>query len=338
MPAISEVYAAAQRIKPYIVDTPIITSSLLNAWLGHEIYFKAECLQRTGAFKARGACNAIARLVESGQRPKRIVANSSGNHAQAVAWAAQLFDIPATIYIPKFASAVKIQATQSYGANVVLCETRQEADALVEAASKEAGCLWLPPFNHPDVISGQGTATFEALQQIKTPIDAVAVPCGGGGLLSGTYIAAKASKPQTVMIGAEPAAGNDASISRQTGKIHTLDTSPNTLADGARTLAVGELTFPFIKNVDFFHEVQEADICYWTQWLQHLLKLHIEPTSAMTMDAVVTWLKAQNEAQKNAGVAVTPKRVLVVLSGGNMDQTMMSTLWETDYLTQVPSV
>lgn len=330
MPAISEVYAAAQRIKPYVVETPILTSSLLNEWLGHNIFFKAECLQRTGAFKARGACNAIARLVDSGQAPKRIVANSSGNHAQAVAWAAHMFNIPATIYIPKTASAVKIQATRSYGAEVVLCDTRQQADKWVEEASQEAGCLWLPPYNHPDIISGQGTATFEALHQIKAPIDAVAVPCGGGGLVSGTYIAAKASRPQTVMIAAEPALGNDASISRQTGKIHRLSESPATLADGARTLAVGNLTFPFIKNVDFFYEVEEDAICYWTQWLQHLLKVHVEPTSAMTMEAVVNWLAQQpKDKQQN---------VLVVLTGGNIDQATMRKLWETDVLENTPSL
>lgn len=331
MPAISEVYAAAQRIKPFIQQTPIVTSALLNEWLGHDIFFKAECLQTTGAFKARGACNAIARLVQSGQAPTHIVANSSGNHAQAVAWAGSLFNIPTTIYIPKTASAVKIQATKSYGAEVVLCDTRQIADAAVEKASKERGVFWLPPYNHPDIISGQGTATFEALQQIKQPIDAVAVPCGGGGLTSGTYIAAKASNPQTIVIAAEPALGNDASLSRQTGKIHRLDTSPNTLADGARTLAIGELTFPFIKNIDFFHEVAERDICYWTQWLQHLLKLHVEPTSAMTMDAVVNWLRSLPSGTEK-------QRVLVILSGGNIDQPTMNKLWETDVLTQVPQL
>jgi threonine dehydratase len=330
VPAISEVYAAAQRIKPYVFETPIVTSTLLNQMLGHEIYFKAECLQRTGAFKARGACNAIARLVQTGQAPKKIVANSSGNHAQAVAWAASLFSIPATIYIPKTASAVKIQATKSYGAEVILCDTRQQADKWVEEASQETGCLWLPPYNHPDVISGQGTATFEALQQIRKPIDAVAAPCGGGGLISGTYIAAKASNPHIQVIGAEPALGNDASLSRQTGRIHRLDDSPNTLADGARTLAVGELTFPFIKNVDFFHEVTEEKIIYWTQWLQHLLKLHVEPTSAMTMDAVVNWIATlpANDTDK--------KRILVIVSGGNIDQGMMQKLWQSDCLSTLP--
>jgi len=323
----SDIENAANRIAPYIHRTPLVMSSRLNAWLGHKLVFKVECLQKTGAFKARGACNAISKLVEQGSVPSRIVANSSGNHAQAIAWASAIYDVPATLYMPKGVSAVKAQATKAYGADTVICENRVLTDQAVEIAAVETGAVWIPPYNHVDVIAGQGTAALEALSD-SSNIDAVFAPCGGGGLLSGTLLATRYLCPKAKVIGVEPALANDAAESLRKGCIQSFDSSPDTIADGARTLAIGPLTFPFLQQLDSFYEVSEARIAYWTQWLSHLLKLHVEPTSAMVMDGVVQWLSGQREG----------RTVLVILSGGNIDSASSASIWSQDYLLTVPSM
>lgn len=325
MSAIEPLLAAHRRIGPHITRTPLVTSSLLNQWLGHRIHFKAECLQKVGAFKARGACNAIAWQIENGSNPRRIVANSSGNHAQAIAWAARLFGIPATVYMPANVSGVKARATASYGAEVVLCEDRHEADARVADAAAEDGVVWIPPYNDQQVILGQGTAVYEALSDLGD-VDAVFAPCGGGGLLSGSLIAARGLCPWARVIGAEPLNANDAAESLRTGSIQRLTRPPDTLADGAMTLAVGDITFGYLKQLDGFYEIEEEAIAYWCQWLNHLLKVRVEPTSALGMAAASRWLAAQDG----------PKTVLVVLSGGNIDQTTAQALWRRDHLTSRP--
>ncbi|WP_276167898.1 serine/threonine dehydratase [Zobellia alginiliquefaciens] len=325
MPTIEDIQKARKRIDGHISQTPILSSTLLNDWLGHEIYFKAECLQKIGAFKARGACNTLAWLIENNERPKHVIANSSGNHSQAVAWAASQFNIPATIYMPGYSSKIKIQATQSYGAKVELCENRNIADERVLAASKEEGTYWIPPFNHHQVIAGQGTAICEALEQV-TDIDAVFAPCGGGGLLSGTVIATNSLSPKTKVLGVEPLNANDAAESLRTNKIQRLTVTPDTLADGAMTMAVGDITFEYLKKLDGMYEVEESKLIYWTQWLTHLLKLHIEPTSAMAMEGVVQWLKN----------CTTKKRIMVMLSGGNIDHTNQLKIWNTNHLDSRP--
>ncbi|BFP42239.1 serine/threonine dehydratase [Flavobacteriaceae bacterium GF1] len=324
---LKDIQAAKKRIAPYINTTPILSSSLLNTWLGHDIFFKCENFQKIGAFKARGGLNTVAWLVETGQKPKHIVANSSGNHAQAVAYAAQQFGIPATIFMPEYSSQVKIQATRSYGAKVVLSKTRDLTDQLVKEAAQEEGTYWIPPFNHAQVICGQGTAALEALTELEA-IDAVFTPCGGGGLTSGTLIATRALSPKAQMFGVEPLNANDAAESLRMGSIQRLKAIPNTLADGAMTMAVGDLTFEYLKQLDGFYEVEEDNIVYWTQWLTHLLKCRLEPTCAMPMQAVVEWLRSQK----------TKKRVLVIISGGNMDQPTTQKIWETDCLTSVPVI
>ncbi|MDO6807043.1 serine/threonine dehydratase [Zobellia galactanivorans] len=325
MPTIEDIKKARIRIHGLVHETPIFSSSLLNNWLGHEIYFKAECLQKIGAFKARGACNTLAWLVENKERPEHVIANSSGNHSQAVAWAARQFNIPATIYMPAYASKIKIQATQSYGAHVELCKDRNMADALVIAASKEKGAYWIPPYNHHQVIAGQGTAICEAIEQVDN-LDAVFAPCGGGGLLSGTLIATHALSPKTQVIGVEPLNANDAAQSLRTNRIQKLSSTPDTLADGAMTMAVGDITFEYLKLLDALYEVEEPKLIYWTQWLTHLLKLHVEPTSAMAMAGVVEWLKH----------STSKKRVMVILSGGNIDPSKQNKIWNTDYLDSRP--
>ena len=326
--SIEDVVQARRRIKPYVHQTPILSSSLLNQWLGHEIFFKAECLQKIGAFKMRGATNFIAKRVEEGQKPTRIVANSSGNHAQAVALASSLFGIPSTIFTTENVSAVKAAATQYYGADLRKFPTRVEADEAVKLAKKEDGTVWIPPFNHFDVMAGQGTAAFEALEELGE-VDAVFAPCGGGGLASGTLVSTRALSPNACIAACEPLEANDAARSLRSGVIKSLDGPPKTLADGAATPAVGDLTFPLLQQLDEFYEISEESIVYWTQWLQHLLKLHIEPTSAMCMGGVVDWLRTQNAGKK---------RVLVVLSGGNISQQNSHQIWQTDHLQTLPSL
>lgn len=324
---IEDISKANQRIASLVHKTPIFTSSLLNQWTGHDIFFKAECMQKIGAFKARGACNTVAWLLENKIKPKHIITNSSGNHAQAVAWAASQFNIPTTIYIPAYASKVKVQATTAYGAKVVLCESRAIVDELVKLASEEEGTYWIPPFNHDQVIAGQGTAAFEAIHELGE-VDAVFAPCGGGGLLSGTLIATHALAPKAKVIGAEPLNANDAAQSLRMNSIQKLQSVPDTLADGAMTIAVGDITFEYLKQLDDLFEIEETRIQYWTQWLSHLLKVRVEPTSALAMEATFKWLSGQS----------SKKRALVILSGGNIDQETSLKIWATNYLNEVPKL
>ncbi len=321
LPDIDDVKRAAARVTPLLHNTPLVSSTLLNKWSGHHIIFKAECEQKTGAFKARGGLNTIMWLQEQGNKPRHIVANSSGNHAQAIAWAAHLRKIPATIFMPADVSRVKAQATAAYGAEVILCKDRATADKRAEESAGKKGSFWIPPYNHPQVIAGQGTAAYESLQE-SDQIDAVFAPCGGGGLLSGTLIAARSLAPETKVIGVEPLKANDAAQSLRTGTIQTIKGAIDTIADGARTPSLGSITFEFIRQLDGFYEVDEPRILYWTQWLQHLLKLHVEPTSAMTMEGVMNWLSTQS----------SPQTVLVILSGGNIDQQTMKKIWSENHL------
>ena len=327
LPTFTDVQAAYERIKDHVTTTPIVTSSLLNAWLGHTVLFKAECLQRTGSFKLRGATNFIHHYVATHGKPQQIVANSSGNHAQAVSYAGNALGIPVDIYSTESISAVKAAATEDYGAHLHLYPTRPEADAAVRIAAETENTVWIPPFNHPDIIAGQGTAVLEAITQTREhDVNAIFTPCGGGGLTSGGLLATRALLPDTLMFGVEPENANDASISLQQGTIYTLPDTPNTLADGAATPAVGDLTFAFLQQLDGFYEVNETQIAYWTQWLHHLLKLHIEPTCCMTMAGVVAWLSEQT----------TPQTVVVVLSGGNISTQSMQAIYAHDYLSQPP--
>ena len=296
LPEFSDVQAASVRIKGKVLRTPLLESSLLNRWLGQRILFKVECLQTTGAFKLRGAMNFLSKLAEQGALPEKIVANSSGNHAQAVAFAASQFGIPACIYSTENISAVKAAATKSYGAELKLFPTRPQADAAVAEAAKEAGTIWIPPFDHPDIIAGQGTACMEAIEDAGK-VDAVFASCGGGGLISGTLLAARGLAPNAKVIGAEPQAANDASRSLQSGIIESLSGPANTLADGAATPSVGLHTFPLLQQLDDFYEVDEVQIAYWTQWLQHLLKIHVERPFHVCSGIVV----ARSAAGSNCG-------------------------------------
>lgn len=315
---------AHTRIGPYINRTPLLESSLLNQWLGHRIVFKAECFQKVGAFKFRGAMNALLRMQEQSTLPSHVVTFSSGNHAQAVAHSAKLLGIKATIFLPEAATAIKKQATLHYGAEVVVTETRQEAEERA-AAYVDQGSVFVHPYDNDDIIAGQGTACYEALRSGLKP-DVIFATCGGGGWLSGTHLAAELLAPNTAVYGAEPLQANDAVRSLRQDTIFKFGQLPSTLADGARTLAVSERTFAYLKQLSGMVEVTEEAIVYWTQWLTHLLKTSVEPTSAVAMAGLAQWLDQQD----------SHKTALVMLSGGNVSAEAYQTVWRHDYLSEAP--
>lgn len=314
---------AHQRIAPHVHHTPVLESHTLNRWLGHRVLFKAECMQKIGAFKYRGAMNTLLSLHEKGVLPKEVVALSSGNHAQAVALAAREFGIAATIIMPGFTSPVKIQATKSYGADVVLTPTRAEAEEKVKEYVAR-GMEYIPPYDRDEIIAGQGTACFEALQEHK--VDAVFATCGGGGLLSGTLLASLCFTPAPLVFGAEPLKANDAAQSLRKGSIVRLESTPETIADGATTLSISERTFHYLKQLAGFYEITEEAMIYWTQWITHLLKITPEPTSAAAMAAAAIWLSEQT----------APKTALVIISGGNIAPEAHRKIWAANQLEHLP--
>lgn len=327
------VETAAKRIGGYITRTPVLRSRLLDRFLGCEIHFKNEGAQKVGAFKARGAINTLLALKERRQMPLEAVAYSSGNHAQAVAWAARQLGIKATIVIPAGASRVKIAATRAYGAEVILAKTRAEAEDTAKERASRGGSFLLPPYDHDDVIAGQGTAALEAWEDLKKEeaggsFDAVFAPCGGGGLISGTFLATRVFSPQTKIFAAEPAQANDAARSYNTGKIFRFADTPKTIADGARTLSISDRTFHYIDQLDGFYEIAETDILYWSQWLMHLLKVTVEPTAALGMAAAHQWLREGNRE----------KKILIILSGANLDPETYAQIWAEDHLSRLPAL
>ncbi|TAL26877.1 MAG: serine/threonine dehydratase [Alphaproteobacteria bacterium] len=321
------VAAAHDRLKPHITRTPILQSQLLNRFLGADIFFKYEGAQKVGAFKARGALNTLLHLKERHKMPLEVVAYSSGNHAQAVAWAARQMGLGSTIVIPAGSSKVKIAATKAYGAEVVIAKTRQAAEDIAKERSHTAGSFLLPPYDHDDVIAGQGTAALEAWHDEKK-FDAVFAPCGGGGLISGTYLATRLFSKEAAVYAAEPAVANDAARSYNTGKIYRFRDTPKTIADGARTLGISERTFHYIDQLDGFYEISETEILYWSQWLMHLLKVTVEPTAALGMAGAHKWIQ---EGHKK-------KRILVILSGANLDSDTYAKIWAHDHLSKLPAL
>ncbi len=312
---------AHQRICDHIHRTPLLSSSQLNARLGHDIFFKVEAFQKTGAFKARGALNSLLELKEQNQLPAHVVTFSSGNHAQAVAWAAQKLKIKATIFLPEFTSAIKQQATRAYGANVILTKNRQQAEEQTAKMHAE-GAYFLHPFDHDGVIAGQGTACYEVLKYDELKPDAIFATCGGGGWLSGTYLAKELLLPSALVFGVEPLNANDAATSYRKKHIHRFNDSPPTLADGARAMSVSPRTFQYLQKLDGFYEVSEERMIYWTQWLSHLLKATIEPTSALSMEGAKQWLESQSKR----------KTILILLSGGNIDAETYQKIWQQNLL------
>ncbi len=306
-----QVLSAKKRIAPYAYNTPVMTSQTLNDLVGAEVFFKCENLQKMGAFKFRGALNAILQLTPE-QKQRGIIAFSSGNHAQAVALVGKLLGIQTTIVMPKNAPQVKLSGTKSYGADVVVYDPEtQIREEVAEIIQQEHGYHLIPPFNHEHIIAGQGTAALELLEAIKD-LNHILVPCGGGGLLSGTAIATKATNPKCEVIGIEPATADDATRSFYSG---TLQSNPNpkTIADGTRTTSLGSLTFPLIQNhVDAMKTVSESAIMEAVYFHLIRMKLTVEPSGALGLAALLS--KQVNVSGK----------VGVIISGGNMDASTLS--------------
>lgn len=321
---IDDIRAAARRIQPHLHRTPIFESHLLNDWLGHRVLFKCEMFQKIGAYKARGALNMLLKMQEEGKLPEKIAAFSSGNHAQAVAWGCSKLGIKPTIFVPANSSAIKRSAAESYGAEVIIASTRAEAERRASLA-EEGGATLIPPYDHDDIIAGQGTVTLEALEDANTTVDAVFTPVGGGGLISGATIVSK-SKGGIKVFAGEPIQANDAAQSLRDGKIFRFEQAPETVADGARTLGISERTFKYIKQCDGIFEITEQEIMYWTQWIMHLLKVTCEPSSALSMCAAFRWLETQTET----------KTAMVILSGGNISDESYRQIWHKNYLETIP--
>ncbi len=309
-----DVVAAASRLNGRAHRTPVVTSQTIDARVGASVFFKCESLQRAGAFKFRGAYNALSRL-SSGQRLRGVLTYSSGNHAQAVALAGRLLGIPTTIVMPRDAPLVKLEATRGYGGEVVTYDKHEESREAVSARlAAERGLHVVPPYDHPHVIAGQGTAAKELFEEVG-PLELLLVPCGGGGLLSGSAISASALSPGCRVIGVEPAAADDATRSFKTGTLHTV-TNPETVADGARTPSLGKLTFPLVRH--YVHDmvtVSDDELLRATFFLWERLKLVVEPTGALAAAALL-----------EGGLEAKGARVGVLLSGGNVDLQALASL------------
>ncbi len=286
--------------------TPVLTSTALDARVGGRVFAKAECFQRVGAFKFRGAYNAISRLTPQ-ERARGVAAYSSGNHAQAVALAAALHDTDATILMPADAPALKLAATRGYGATVVTYDRyREERTSLGDALARERGLALIPPFDHWDVMAGQGTTALELFDQAG-PLDRLVVCVGGGGLISGCATVAKAQDPPVPVIGVEPAAGDDVARSLAAGHIVEIAT-PRTIADGQQTTAPGEKTFAVMRErVDDMVLVSDAQIVTAMRFAFERMKVVLEPSGACALAALLA-----------GRIDVTGQRVGIVLSGGNI--------------------
>jgi threonine dehydratase len=308
LPTAADVRAAADRLRGVASRTPVLTSRTLNGRTGARVFLKCESFQRGGAFKFRGAYNAVSKLTEE-ERARGVLTYSSGNHAGAVALTGRLLGVRTTIVMPEDAPGPKIEATRGYGAEVILYDrqggrTREEIAAELQG---ERGMTLIPPYDHPDVIAGQGTAVLEMMEE-KGPLDVVMTPCGGGGLLSGSALAAKSVAPGCRVIGVEPLLADDATRSFRTGQLQTVH-NPQTIADGLRTPALGRYTFPLVRaNVDEMRTVTEEEIVEAMRFLWTRMKIIVEPSGAVPLAAVM----ADPDAFRGM-------RVGIVLTGGNVD-------------------
>ncbi|MFL6719273.1 MAG: threo-3-hydroxy-L-aspartate ammonia-lyase, partial [Burkholderiaceae bacterium] len=280
LPTYDDVVAAAARIAGQAHRTPVLTSRIADEETGAQLFFKCENLQRMGAFKFRGAYNALAKF-DADQRRAGVVAFSSGNHAQAIALSARLLGMPATIVMPEDAPASKIAATRGYGAQVVTYDRyTEDREQIGRDLAARHGYTLVPPYDHADVIAGQGTAAMELFEEVG-PLDAFFVCLGGGGLLSGSALATRALAPQCRLYGVEPEAGNDGQQSFRSGAIVHIDT-PRTIADGAQTQHLGQLTFPIIRrDVDDILTVSDEELKEAMRFFASRMKLVVEPTGCL---------------------------------------------------------
>jgi len=307
LPGFADVQLAASRLAGIAHRTPVLRSATADALTGAQLFFKCENLQRMGAFKFRGAYNAIAAL-DAERRRAGVLAFSSGNHAQAIALAARLLGVKATIVMPADAPAAKLAATRGYGGEVVTYDRfTEDREAISRRLAAERGLTLIPPYDHADVIAGQGTAALELFQDAG-PLDALFVCLGGGGLLSGCLLAASAMAPGCAVFGVEPEAGDDARQSLRAGQIVTIPV-PKTIADGAMTTHLGQLTFPIIReHVRDILTVPDARLIDTMRFFAERMKLVVEPTGCLAAAA------AFDSAAEWRG-----KRVGVIVSGGNVD-------------------
>lgn len=307
LPTFDDVAEASERIKNHAHRTPVMTSRTVNKEFGAEIFFKCENLQRMGAFKFRGAFNALSKF-DGQQRRAGVVAFSSGNHAQAIALSASLLGMPATIVMPHDAPAAKVAATKGYGGNVVIYDRyKEDREQIGRNLAQRHGLTLIPPYDHPDVIAGQGTAAKELFEDVGS-LDAFFVCLGGGGLLAGSALATRALAPDCKLYGVEPEAGNDGQQSFRSGTIVHIDT-PKTIADGAQTQHLGNYTFPIIqRDVDDVLTVTDSQLVDCMRFFSSRMKLVVEPTGCLGF-AAAREMKSQLHG----------KRIGVLVSGGNVD-------------------
>jgi threonine dehydratase len=305
LPGFDSVRDAAARLRGVAHRTPVLTSRTLDERAGARVFLKCENLQRAGAFKFRGAYNAVARLGDA-ERRAGVLTFSSGNHAQAVALTGRILGIRTAVVMPENAPAAKVEATRGYGAEVIPYDPASASrEEIAARLREERGMTLIPPYDHPDVVAGQGTAALELLEETG-PLDALLAPCGGGGLLSGTALAARGAAPGCRVVGVEPA--DDATRSFRTGTLHRVH-NPPTVADGLRTPSLGAVTFPLVRaHVDDMRTVSEAEIVEAMRFLWTRLKLVVEPSGAVPVAALLAGIPELRGAL-----------VGVIVSGGNVD-------------------
>jgi threonine dehydratase len=306
-----DVAAAARRLEGHARRTPVMTSQTVDERCGARVFFKCENFQRMGAFKFRGAYNALAQLSPQ-QKRGGVLAYSSGNHAQAVALAGKLLGVKTVIVMPLDAPQVKLEATRGYGAEVITYDARRASrEELAADIARQRGMSVIPPYDHAQVVAGQGTAAKELIEETG-PLDYLLVPCGGGGLLSGCALAASHWSPGCKVIGVEPEAGDDATRSFHSKTLQTCH-NPDTIADGARTSSLGNITFPLVLH--YVHDmltVSDAQLLRGMFWIWERMKIMIEPTGALAATALLEGKLGGRHDYKG-------RRIGVVISGGNAD-------------------
>lgn len=302
-----DVAQAHQRILPYLNKTPVLTSRTINELTGAQFYFKCENFQRMGAFKFRGAMNALSQFNDQ-QRKNGVVTFSSGNHAQAIALSAKLLGIPATIIMPEDAPKAKMDATKGYGGRVITYNRyTEDREKIGQQLAQKEGLTLIPPYDHPHIIAGQGTAAKELFDEVGE-LDMLFVPLGGGGLLSGSLLSTKALSPDCKIFGVEPLAGNDGQQSLRKGEIIHIDT-PKTIADGAQTQHLGNYTFEIIRNnVDDILTATDEELISAMQFYAQRMKMIVEPTGCLSLAAA-----------RQFGDKLKGKKIGIIISGGNVD-------------------
>ena len=304
---IEDIEEARDLIRPYVHRTPVLTSTSFDKLVGNRAFFKAENFQRGGSFKVRGATNRLAHLTPE-ERARGVVAFSSGNHAQGVALAAGFFGVPATIVMPTDAPRAKVAATRAYGAEIVFYDRmKEDREAIAAKLVEQGGQVLVPPYDHPQIMAGQGTATLELAEQVAD-LDVLLAPVGGGGLLSGSAVAAKALNPRIRIFGVETVLSNDTWQSLRKGERIRIP-PPDTIADGMRTLQPGAFTFPVVQRlVEDILLVSDEEVIETMRWLLTRMKILVEPTGAVAAAALL-----------HVKLPIKGARVGVILSGGNVD-------------------